>query len=368
MTIFNKEVKKWYIDILAYLGLLMSGIFFLYYVGNEAMTPLLGQTIQNTGATASYLMAVAVLIIFSYCTCEDKMQSYLFLMSATMNFFVLLINKNIVSIWLMIGILLWIPVLFRPTAELIKRAMQLLFVFAFLLCNMSLITNYTSMLAVGVSYNLEISVYLEMLLAIGGLVFFHYWDRLPEGTDLTKISMLKLQRRINVVLGTYVVIFIGIILGGSCWQNLPEEGYRTVIKGITVSLIDEINSTDSLFYICMNKGGVIVFGAAVFLFYKLMKRLRRKYHPDKPVTNILIILTMLFLIECFVWKLTWGNMILYAVFLFFAFFMYEDKREIIIVQGSGNCEKENIDQNNGNDKVAVAVVPRSMDDSAGICG
>lgn len=365
MTIFNKEVKKWYIDILAYLGLLMSGIFFLYYIGNEVVAPLVGQTIQNTGATASYLMAEAVLLIFSYCTCEDKMQSYLLLISTAMNFFVLLINKNIVSIWLMIGILLWIPVVFRPTAELIKRAMQLLFVFVFLLCNMSLITNYTSMLTVGVSYNLEISVYLEMLLALGGLLFFYYWDRLPEGTDLTKISMLKLQRRIKVVLGIYVVIFIGIIFGGSCWQNLPEEGYRTFVKGITVSLINEINLGDSLFYICVDKGGVIVFGTAVFLFYKLIKRLWRKYHPDKPVTNMLIILTVLFVLECFIWKLTFGNILLHTVFLFFAFFIYEEKREIIILQGSKNYGKEVIEPSCSNDDDTD--VSLSVDDSASVC-
>ena len=108
------------------------------------------------------------------------------------------------------------------------------------------------MLAVEISYNLEISVYLEMLLAIGGLIFFHYWDRLPQGADLNKVSMLKLQRRIKEVLGAYTIFFMGIVLGGSCWQKLQEKGYRTFIKGITVSLVNEIYSTDSLFFYCVD--------------------------------------------------------------------------------------------------------------------
>lgn len=366
MIIFNREIKKWYIDFLAYFGLLISGIFFLCYVSTGRMTTLLEPIIRNTGATASYLMLASVFIIFSYCTCEESLRSYLFLSSAVMNFFVLLLNKNIVSIWLMTGVLLGIPLLLRPTAELIKRVMQLFFVFVFLLCNMSLITNYTNILTVTISYDLEISVYLEMLLAFGGLVFFHYWDRLPEGADLSKISMLKLQRKIRAVFSVYVVVFIGIILGGNCWQKLPDEGYRKIVKEIAILLVNEINTTDSLFFAALNKGGIAVIGLVIFLICKLVKRLQRKYHPDKEVTNMLIILTILFMAECLVWNLTWGNILLHFVFLFLAYFMYEEKKKVVIVQRRMDYEKESMEQDfgSGND----ADMFSSVDENAGVCG
>lgn len=86
--------------------------------------------------------------------------------------FLLGCNHSNISFWILGGTILLIPILLRPTALVFKRAMQMMFVFVFIISNMSLLTNYTGVLLVETSYDLEHSVYLDLLLALGCVLFF----------------------------------------------------------------------------------------------------------------------------------------------------------------------------------------------------
>lgn len=364
MTLFNKKIPKWYIDIAVYLGLLVSGIVFLYYVGTTFTDPIVNQIGKNSGQMASGLSLIAMITIYAYCMCTDKLQSLIFLFCAGMNFFVLLLNHNVFSSWLMAGVFFMIPILFRPTAELIKRDMQLFFLYAFMLCNMSLITNYTTLIQKEVSYNLEQSVYLEMVLAILGLVFFHYWDRLPEGVELTKISMVKLQRKFVTAMLSLIVLFGIILCGGNSWQELPEEGLRGFVKSVATTVMNELSAQSSLFFLCVQNCGVIISIGILFLLYKIVRRILWNYHPDKQLTNLFVLLSIVFTVEFMVWDMSVWAVAVYVIIMIVAMFIKEEKREIIITYGSINDEKdEETIITNDFDNITVV----TADDASGVC-
>lgn len=364
MTLFNKKIPRWYIDIAVYLGMLISGIVFLYYVGNDFLEPIVSLMNKNSGQMASVLSLISVVTIYAYCMCTDRLQSLIFLFCAGMNFFVLLLNHNVFSSWLMTGVFFMIPILFRPTAELIKRDMQLFFLYAFMLCNMSLITNYTEMIQQEVSYSLEQSVYMEMVLAVLGLIFFRYWDRLPEGIELNRISMVKLQRKFMTALLILIVLFGAVLCGGNSWQALPEDGIQGFVRSVAIAVCDELSGQNSLFLICIQKCGVIITIVILFLLYKIVCRILKKYHPDKQKTNLLILLALVFGIDFFVWDIPFGVAALYIVILLVAVFADEEKKEIIISYGRINNEedKETIITN---DFDSITVV--TADDAVGVC-
>lgn len=120
-----------------------------------------------------------------------------------------------------------------------KKDMQMFFIFLFMLCNMSLFTNYTKMFLVDIHYDIEQSVYLELLVVIGGFFFFKYWNRIPEGVDLRRLVMRKMRRGYQFLARMTSIIFVGIILGGNCWSNLPDSFGMAVVKGFAIPLVNE---------------------------------------------------------------------------------------------------------------------------------
>lgn len=365
MTLFNKKIQKWYIDVLVYIGLFVSGATSLYYVGNEFIESLFSVVDRSSASNASVLVLIAIITIYAYCFDEDRLQSIIFLFCAGVNFFALLLNGNVVSCWLMMFVFFVIPVMYRPTAELIKKDMQLLFLYAFMLCNMSLLGNYTSMVQKGMKYSLKMSVYLEMVFAIGALIFFHYWDRLPEGTDYSKISMVKLQRRYKTA-----ICFLGVVMGsslciGNRWNELSDEGINTFVKYLGTTLNDELSQQPGMLFICLTRCGVIVTIGLGWVLFVVIKKMLRSYHQDKTVTNILIILSIVFSIELIVWRISVVGIIAYVTVLFLGVFIKEEKKEIVICYTRSTEDEEGNEQNCKDDFNSITVV--LSDDVATVC-
>lgn len=65
---------------------------------------------------------------------------------------------------------------------------------------------------------------MELVLALGGILFFHFWDRLPQEVDLHKVSMVRMQRYFRMVTGVLGFVFLIFIAGGETWQSLPDNG------------------------------------------------------------------------------------------------------------------------------------------------
>lgn len=144
-----------YFNIVLFSGLIVFALLLIKYLcgggGDGALTILLT---DKTGI-ASYTMLVCMIGLWQYLRCEDRLRSFFYIGVLTIGFLVLFINQNRISIWLMTMVFIAIPVLQRPTAELVKRDMQMFFLYLFMLSNMSLLTGYTKLLQVEVSYNLE---------------------------------------------------------------------------------------------------------------------------------------------------------------------------------------------------------------------
>ena len=79
----------------------------------------------------------------------------------------LFVNQSSISLWMMAFYFLALPVVLRPTALLVKRVMQLFFMYLFMLSNMSLLTEYTDVFRKEIVYSLQHSVYVDLLLAAG---------------------------------------------------------------------------------------------------------------------------------------------------------------------------------------------------------
>lgn len=319
------EFKIFYLDLLSYSGLLAAGLYLLGSIEGGIRSSIIESFLTHSAGVSSYFLLVGMVSVYAYCVCRDKMRSVFYLMVSGISFLVLFLNHNIISLWLMGIYFLAVPVMLRPTAILVKRIMQLFFVYLFMLSNMSLLTEYTQFIQSEISYSLEHSVYIDLLVAAGGLVFFHYWDRIPEGMDLERLVLRKMQKAYRFVLTTVILVFMVVILGGD-WAALPEGISYDMVKSFAVPLAEAVGRNESGILQCFRTIGVL---PGIFLIVSIVLftgRMHRNYASDKPVTAILILISGIFQIQLLFWNPGIHNIVCYFYLLATACF-YKEERE-----------------------------------------
>lgn len=319
------EFKIFYLDLLSYSGLLAAGLYLLGSIEGGIRSSIIESFLTHSAGVSSYFLLVGMVSVYAYCVCRDKMRSVFYLMVSGISFLVLFLNHNIISLWLMGIYFLAVPVMLRPTAILVKRIMQLFFVYLFMLSNMSLLTEYTQFIQSEISYSLEHSVYIDLLVVAGGLVFFHYWDRIPEGMDLERLVLRKMQKAYRFVLTTVILVFMVVILGGD-WAALPEGISYDMVKSFAVPLAEAVGRNESGILQCFRTIGVL---PGIFLIVSIVLftgRMHRNYASDKPVTAILILISGIFQIQLLFWNPGIHNIVCYFYLLATACF-YKEERE-----------------------------------------
>lgn len=302
MMMEQGSIERSHLDLILYCGLAVMTVFLLGYLCN----PKIGEILilwGNRAAASSYLLLVATVGVLQYCTSKIPMQSYFYAMCTFVSFFLLGCNHSIISFWIMGITILLIPILLRPTALLFKRAMQMLFAFLFLISNMSLVTNYTKLLLVETSYDLEHSVYLDLLLALGGVLFFHFWDRIPEKVRLDKIVLRKLYRVEKRLVKTCLMILLLLLMGGSAWQSL--DGSRMSIKalqGFAVPLWKEIEGNQSFLYHCVDKQGVLGAFLCIMVVLTAIECVSRSFGWDKKMQGLFDVVLSGILLQLLAWR------------------------------------------------------------------
>lgn len=142
-----------------------------------------------------------------------------------------------------------------PVAAIMRKLLQMIFGIAFLFCNMSLLVNYTEIIQVdGLTYHLESSVVGELILCLLALYVFKQWDKIPEGTELTKVRLSRLQRACFYLLkyGGFVLIILAVLsrvndrlgdsnivqlFAGDKWEQLSTDVFAVTF----LSLLENIN-------------------------------------------------------------------------------------------------------------------------------
>lgn len=333
-----------YLDGILFSGLIAEGMLLYYYTagGSGSQVAIL---IDKGSDIASYMVLLGAISLFRYLFCKEKMKKIFYAGVSLLSYLLLFISESRIGIWIMVLVFLAVPVVFRPTAELVKKDMQLFFAYMFLLSNMSLIGNYTHIVQKELHYDLEHSVYLELILALLGVLFFHYWDRIPKEANPERLVLRKMRKGYQFLLKLAGILLLVMIVGGESVSTLPDGRGLNVWKGFALPLTEEVKQGQGLLYFMLKEQGLVGAGMVLVFCTLLIARLRRRFAWDKPRTGFLILLTSVLLVQCIFWKPEPVVFTLYVLLMCFAVFSEEERMKVSV---KAYCKEDIIEETKNN--------------------
>ena len=321
------QFRALYLDLLLYSGLLTAGVYMLLNLTDGLETDRLLAAFSDSGQTASYFMLVGMVSVYACCTGKDKMRSVFYMMTAGVSFMALFVNQSSISLWLMAFYFLALPVVLRPTALLVKRVMQLFFMYLFMLSNMSLLTEYTDIFRKEIFYSLQHSVYVDLLVAAGGAVFFYYWERIPAGTELERLVLRKLQKGYRMLVKVIALLFVVTAVAGGRIE-LPGKAVDDMFRTFLLPLSEEMSVIEIVFW-CVFRCYCVMPGLFLIIMIVLFAdRMYRNYAEDKPVTGALSLISGIFVAQLLFWNPGLHNIVCYFYLILTASFYKEERKQV----------------------------------------
>lgn len=240
-----------------------------YHLTRGVCEPFVALLLQKD-AVVPWLVLGAMMHIIAYCF-QERGQIW-YGCNLLLTAFLLAIHKNIYGM-IIVGIIpLLLPVFCRPSKILAERAAQTELLYLFLICNMSLITGYTPLLQELVTYDLEVSVYMELLLAAAGVWFFHCWDKDPReaGADDTLPQMREWYRKAVIA---YLISIAGILAASALFYTDDASAWKAAAQTVIEVFKENSGWKAGLFGQMGQRFGVPGIAVVCVLFYIMIMRI-----------------------------------------------------------------------------------------------
>lgn len=270
------------------------------------------EQINADGGINAWLVLGICIQVIAYCTAKTRRYQIWYGVCTILGAFLLFLEKNMIAILIVETIFIAISSHYQPTKGLIRRTMQMFFGFNFLLCNMSLITGYVEVFKGITTYDLEVSVYMELVLAVIGLIFFTLWDKCNrENTSDDELlpEMLPFFRGLKIAAIIYLAaLFTAAVRGASV--ILPDMMLK-LLSAFVLGTADQTGIFNTVGTRYGLVGAIITF---VFLFMLASKSFAKDGDmPDlqKPLKMIVAIYVM----QSILLKQTMMSVPLYAVLI-----------------------------------------------------
>lgn len=250
---------------------------------------------------ASWLILVSCLCILLYSVDQANRYRKFYLVMNVLSYLLLYLCGDMLAIC-MVGIfILVVPVMFPPTVTLIKKNVILCFLFLFTLSNIPLL-QYLEIANIHVQYNIEHSIYIDLLLVLTGLFIMQYKNKIPNNISPDSIILKKVRRWYKNIIISIGIIFMTSILYRKQINNLVDKFGIKELKNFSNSLWQSINKNDGFILAILEDYGII--GVVIWIGVVLMitNRLIKQWRIAGIATKILLLTGSIFIIQSFFYK------------------------------------------------------------------
>lgn len=255
-----------------------------------------GLLLQNGPARSAYMLLIALAAGAEYMESREKENDFFYLVISGAAYVILFLGQSRSFLLLGLCCMTAMPLFFRETAEKVKRGVILIFLYLFLYSNMALLASYGGLLKTKTSFSLMNSVYLDLAIAAALVLFFHYWDKLPEKTVLEELLLPKSRTVFLSGLTLESIFAVVAVLGAERLHGMEGSGLEKSLCDFAVGFSAELRSGQNAFLDMMADSGVIGTGLLILLVAALCMREKRHAEGAAPIftqmTGILFLILL----------------------------------------------------------------------------
>lgn len=317
-----------------------------YLTGGIGET-LIALLLENN-AIVPWLVLSITMNITAYCF-QERGQIW-YGVNIVLNAFLLAVEKNLFGMAVAALVPLMLPIFCRPSKVLVGRAAQAALMYAFLVCNMSLVAGYVPLMEGIVIYDLEISVYMELILAAMGVWFFEYWDRYARGVD-EDATIPEMRAWCRKAVTACLCGCVGILAAAKFFRNAEGSSLHRVAQIIAGEIEENFVWSAGLFGQMGNRFGIWGITAVCLLFYMGITRIRNTRQWHVKAHKMYRMIAAVCLMQALFLPQTMVSLPVYAVFFFLFMQTEEEPRQKTDSDGGEQNIQDNAttDQKKGDD-------------------
>ena len=303
----------------------------LYYFAGGICEPFIALLIRDD-AVVSWLVLGITVNMTAYCFQERGQVWYggnVLLAS-----FLLAVQKNVFGMAVAALVPLMIPIFCRPSKALVGRAAQAGLMYAFLICNMSLITGNVPLIKGIVTYDLEISVYMELMLAVMGIWFLEYWDRYARDAD-GDATVPEMRIWCRKAVTAFLTASAGLFAAAELFAAVEDSAWQRTARILADDIGESISWGAGLFGQMGRRFGIWGIADACMLFYAGITRICNARQWRVKAHKLYRLITAVCLLQALFLPQTMVSLPVYAVF-FFLFMQTQEER----IQRTDSCRVE----------------------------
>ena len=314
IVIHGIDYNRGYLYLTLIIGILVSVFSFVFdYFKFEWISTIL--LLANMIATLLFLEA------------RGKALQYIYLLCGIVTDILLNLNNNYLGITVLGTFYIAIPIVLINSKANIKKSGIMLMTLMLITSNMSLIPFCIEDSKIAVALSLEESIYLDVVIAVLSLLFFNYWDKLPEKVDENLLLLNRFRKGITLFGIGYVFTIVSILCAKDSILSFPEEGIKGGVKLLFIPLIQSLKSENMISYMIEQIDFVslvlILLVLIGFLFFGYLRR--KKYQSS---INGIFLIAIVFVAEMAMWKMNSGMMAVNYIFILLASYSNTEQRNI----------------------------------------
>ena len=317
------SLKREYINLCFFICVLMSGVIVAErfidasFIGEFVRYVLF---LTDKDVKASILLFSLCITVYFYIKSRDGLTSGICIVTALIVIFG--ISTACTGIVQVLGlvILVLFPILLVPYAETVRRTGIITALYLLILSNVTLLPILFENLYLKMETNvsLEWSVYIDMSLAILGIVFFQYYDKIPDGVDKSRLVMKKMHRGYIYVLGIGLLVVTVLMAVGEGLASVKDENASKGISEVGAIIDQGLNGSTSFVWKIITQDNLISAILIISIVCVMIYRAFMNYADNYPKKNYAYIVLIIVALEMLTIDMRITTMCLYMVFGLYA--------------------------------------------------
>ena len=292
-------------------------LYFYVFTGLELL-PDTGLLISSSDELAPLLMLGCVTVSILYMMSDSRFWRGVYIVLDISGSVLLFLLADMPAFCIVLFFLLLIPNCFEYTYGRLKDMLTLIFIYAFSASNAALIPYFGALgLDPNRTYDLRYSIYIDILIAIAGLLISRYMDRFGENAD-RRIVIPEIDRIFRFARYIMAGVMFILVLFSDPIASLPDSEGLDAIKALADGLSTSVAAGRGEWWYIIRQDGVFATlvwaGLVIWFAICLYRRYKISMVTDVPW----FLIGTLFLVQSFFYPLSVVSCPVYILYMGFA--------------------------------------------------